>query len=206
MVIPKHDETAFDGFDFGAAKVHFVNSVTSDQYVDQQYTKCCADQFTQGDFVLHVDSDCLAKDLVHLPDYFVEGRPKLLFRKWEDVGTAICWQAITQHVLKNTPHFEFMPSCGIMYHRSTHELFRRYVEQVHKKDFKKVIQEVAHRSFSEFNALGNFSHLFTPDAYAFVRAIGPGHDSYPRPFRQFYSHAGIAANQVEIDQIMQDVP
>jgi hypothetical protein len=87
-----------------------------------------------------------------------------------------------------------------MYHRSTHELLRRHIEQVHGLSFRQWSHQV--RELSEFNALGNFAHLFTPDAYHFVRAIGPGADSYPRPFRQFYSHDGVEKHREEIGKIL----
>lgn len=202
VVIPRTDEKAFADFHWRGVWVQFVDRISPDGYVDQQASKCYADRYCGGDFILHVDSDMLLTRTLDLGSYFEGGKPKLIFRRWEECGTAICWRQITKDALRAAPQFEFMPCCGIVYHRSTHELFRRYIEGVHGTRFDAFIKGRPHRYFSEFNALGNFSHLFTPDAYSFVRCQGPGVDSYPRPFRQFFSHDGVEKHREEIERIL----
>ena len=202
VAIPKGDAGVFADFPFDefGAEVTYVSQRHPNPYVDQQVTKILADTYCLGDFILHVDSDSIAREPLDLSYYFVEGRPKLLFRKWEDAGTAICWKLITTQVLRVVPFFETMPSIGIMYHRSTHALFRQYLEQVHGLSFGAWVGTVG--NLSEFNAIGNFAHMFTPEAYHFIRAVGPGADCYPRPFRQFYSHDGVEKHQVELNQLL----
>lgn len=162
-------------------------------YIDQQITKCHADQYCKGDFIMHFDSDCIAEAGINMPDFFAAGRPKLLFRKWQDAGTAETWRLVTKGVLKQEPPFETMASHPFLYHRSTHELFRRHVGELHGGDFVKYASRLA--QFSEFNALGNFALLFTPDAYSFVRA-GDG-DGWPRPFKQYWSHGSHDMRAIE---------
>ncbi len=189
VAIPKGDRETFSGFPFGKIEVMWVQARHPNPYIDQQITKTLAETYCRGDFILHVDSDSIAREPLDLDDYFIHGRPKLLFRSWDAAGTGICWKDVTTQVLRVEPCFETMPSIGIMYHRSTHGVsFDSWVGSV--------------GNLSEFNAIGNYAHRFTPEAYHFIRAIGPGADGYPRPFRQFYSHNGVDAHRQEIDEIM----
>lgn len=160
-------------------------------------TKCLADDYCIGDYVMHFDSDCIATRDIELSEFFThEGQPKLLFRRWQDAGEAETWRLPTRGVIGQEPPFEAMCAHPFLYHRSTHELFRRHVEDVHQKDFVKYASRLA--QFSEFNAIGNFALLFTPDAYRFVRA--GANDGYPRPFKQFWSHGRI--DHAELDAMM----
>lgn len=177
--------------------VAVIEHVPHNPYVSQQVTKSFADKLCESDFVMHFDSDCIALGEINLPDFFVNGRPKLLFRNWQDAGTGIAWQQPTREVLKAEPSFEMMCSHPFIYHRSSHELFRRHLSSIHHCDFIKYVAE--RHSFSEFNAIGNFCHLYTPDAYHFVRAGGL-HDDFPRPFKQFWSKGEF--NQAELEKLM----
>lgn len=187
----------------GRAKYISITPHCHSGYIDQQITKCHADEYCAGDFIMHFDSDCIATKDIELDTFFFwdqlqgfERLPKLLFRRWQEAGTAEAWRLVTRGVLGQEPPFETMPSHPFLYHRSTHELFRRHVADVHGKDFIKYVSRLA--QFSEFNAIGNFALLFTPDAYRFVRA--GANDGYPRPFRQFWSHD--RPNRDEIEAIL----
>lgn len=181
-------------------KVVSITPYTVNGYIDQQITKCHADEYCKGDFVVHFDSDCIATREVNISALFdTGGTPKLLFRKWEDAGTAAdAWRLVTKSVLGQDPPFETMASHPFIFHRSTHELFRRHIASIHGGDFVKYVSRLS--AFSEFNAIGNFALLFTPDAYRFVRASGEG-DGYPRPFRQHWSHDRI--NHAEMQALLQ---
>lgn len=170
-----------------------VRDDLGNSYIVQQFDKMNADQFCTGDFIAHADSDCVATEEINIEDFFVAGRPKLLFRRWDDVGGAIMWKAPTQSALGVEPRFETMATHPGIYHRSSHELLRRHIEQVHGKSFADYMASVS--KFSEFNAIGNFCHQFTPDAYHFVRA--GANDGYPRPLKQFWSHGPIDHAEME---------
>ncbi len=170
-----------------------VPVVCGNDYIDQQRSKSRADEYCKGDFILHLDSDCVAFKELDLAEFFEGGLPKLLFRKWEDAGSANVWQPITKGVLRRVPQFETMATHPTIYHRSTHELFRRHIEELHGLPFDDFM--ASQQSFSEFNAIGNFCHLYTPDAYRFVRC-GPA-DGYPRPLKQHWSRGDIPRAQIE---------
>jgi len=178
----------------GIVELHTWMPVVENGYIDQQITKCHAERFCTGDFIMHFDSDCIALREIELGEFFVAGRPKLLFRRWEQAGTGITWQAVTAGILKRAPAFETMASHPFLYHRSTHQLFRECMERQHKMSFNHIFRN--REEFSEFNAIGNFCHQSTPDAYHFVRAGSP-EDDFPRPFKQFWSRGGIPHEEIE---------
>lgn len=171
-----------------------VPEFTVNGYIDQQITKCHADEFCEGDFIMHLDSDCMATEPIKFEPFFSDGLPKLLFRKWEDAGGAQVWKPITKSVLIREPLFETMPAMPFLYHRSTHELFRRHITDIHGRDFVKYASRLA--QFSEFNAIGNFCLMFCPDAYRFIRAGGAG-DTFPRPFKQHWSRGRMNRDEME---------
>lgn len=177
----------------GRVELRTCEPIASDGYIDQQITKCHADMHCRCDFIMHFDSDCIALREIELSEFFAAGRPKLLFRRWYDSGTAIVWEKITSYVLKAPAAFETMASHPFIYHRSTHELFRRHIRATHKMEFIEFMQR--QKEFSEFNAIGNFCHQATPDAYYFIRAGAD--DGFPRPFRQFWSRGELIPEDIE---------
>ncbi len=201
VALPESDrDMARELSDLGARFV-FWQPVTVNGYIDQQICKMHADQFCKGDFILHLDSDCMLDSELWVDHFFMEDqsrefhpRPKLLIRRWEDAGDAQCWRPFTRTTLGVEPSFETMCSLPIIYHRSSHELFRNYVKQIHGRSFIEYVARL--KDFSEFNAIGNFCHLFTPDAYHFIRATGPG-DGYPRTLRQFWSRGAMKQQEME---------
>lgn len=168
-------------------------------YIDQQHSKCTADLHCSGDYIMHFDSDCVAKQTINLPDFFVGDRPKLLFRPWAEAGDAICWRAITHQALRREPLFETMPAMPFLYPAKAHKAFRTYIQWLYQTDFDAWFAQLP--EFSEFNALGNFCHQLLPDAFHFVRATGES-DGYPRPFAQFWSHSKIDENLQQLEALI----
>lgn len=175
-----------EGVDFAGARFMNCPALAPADYIGQQITKTNADKYCHGDYILHMDSDCIAQNEFAADDFTRDGQPYLLFRKWADVGDAQCWREPTKQAIGAEPCFEFMAAMPIIYHRSTHELFRAHVAALHGKPCDDYI--AAQERFSEFNALGNYAHQHTPDAYRFIRATGPA-DGFPRPLKQYWSHA-----------------
>lgn len=195
VAVPANDyEKALEFLELGFADLIGVDTHTNNGYIDQQICKCRAEIYCEGDFIMHFDSDCMATREIELEPFFDgDGLPKLLFRRWGEAGDADAWRLVTRGVLKQEPPFETMPAMPFLYHRSTHELFRRHVAELHGGDFIKYASRLA--QFSEFNAMGNFALLCTPDAYKFVRAGKD--DGYPRPFKQHWSHAAMREEEMK---------
>lgn len=157
-------------------------------YIDQQITKIHADEFCEGDFILHIDSDCIAQVPFKPEEFFIGARPMIAIRKWEDVGDAICWREPVEKTLDLHPTFETMACMPIIHNRSLYPLFRQRIQEIHGKSADDYIAGLTR--FSEFNALGSFAHQYLPDWYHFVR-VSNNPDIYPRPVKQYWSYGGI---------------
>lgn len=168
-------------------------------YIDQQFTKLCADIYCRGNYIMHIDSDCIAQKIFN-PGQFLDGnRPYLLIRKWEDAGTAATWRKPTEKCLETPSHFETMCALPIVHNRAIYHLLRQRIEEIYPVDFLTYMR--GRDTFSEFNVLGNFALHYLPDWYSFVRA--GVEDGFPRPLKQYWSHGGITPEiQAEIDSAL----
>ena len=64
-------------------KVHPTTD-TCDGYLAQQITKLYADTWCKGDYVLHIDSDCVFYKEFSPDCFFIDGKPVLLREKCVD--------------------------------------------------------------------------------------------------------------------------
>ena len=158
----------------------------ANDYIGQQASKLNCDRHCSGNFVLHMDSDCIITREFDVNEYFKDGQPMVLFRKWEDVGGAAVWKSPTECALGRASQFETMATHPSIWWKSTHELVRRRIASQNNCSFDEYMAKVT--QISEFNILGNYAHLFQPEAYRFVRCVGPERDIYPRVMKQYFSH------------------
>jgi hypothetical protein len=187
------------------ARLVLVNPVCQSGYIDQQHSKCCADLYISGEYIIHVDSDCVATREFTPEEFFsANGKPKLLVRPWSQAEGAICWRSPTKLVLGVEPPFETMATHPTIHRRETLQNFRSFIERRKGKTFAGYIGSLA--NFSEFNAIGNYAVIHELDNYSIVQC-DYGKDGYPRPLRQFWSHGGITPEVAkEMDGIVSYEP
>lgn len=204
VAIPNSDNSAFEGFDFRNAVRVPVNEPDCIKYVCQQVTKLEADLHCDADFIMFIDSDCVAhRDFT--PDEFFSfswpfiTRPIQLIRHWAGMGKdAYRWRDATRQFVGFEPIFEHMATLPLVYDRHTLRLFRDYLAETHKKVLWEYVKNPATHSMSEFNGLGAFAHRFTPQLYDW-RVADMENDGYPRPLHQHWTHikGGISKAMAE---------
>src|SRR5690348_1072398 len=96
-----------------------TEEVFQDDYLGQQVSKIFAFEHTDADFILFMDSDCIVKHLCNVSDFFRNGKPILLKTKYDQVGDAICWKAITEKFLGYEVEYEYMRRLPVIYHTSS---------------------------------------------------------------------------------------
>lgn len=197
VAYPKGESAAFAEVDFTGVRCTEINPSRCPGYIDQQISKVFADGYCTGECILHLDSDCIAKEPFFANQFVSGGRPMLIYRPWDSVGDAICWKEPTQKALAREPAYEFMACLPIIYRRETYARFRSHLSVLHGKDARKYI--AMQERFSEFNALGNFAHQQEPDKYIFITA---DNTNYPRPLLQFWSHEDINLRREELERIV----
>lgn len=188
-----------------------VDAVCENDYIGQQHTKCCADKWCVGEFIMHWDSDCIALRDFTPGEFFTDGLPMFLYRPWEKAEGAATWREPTSGALGCPAPFETMATHPMIHPRGLLNDFRRYIEILHRVPFAKFMRGLA--KFSEFNAIGNFAYLYQRGRYKWIETgditerlqdgSAKATDGYPRPLKQFHSWGGLTpAIQKEIEAII----
>lgn len=138
-------------------------------YLFQQWCKISAHNYTDADFILFADSDCIFDKKIDISEYVASGKPDLLYTDYLKVGAAICWKAPTEAFIKTVQDYEFMRRNCLIYHRSTLEAIEKYEPNLE-------YNIMSSNSFSEFNAIGAFAFQYEKEKYNFINTDSIGID------------------------------
>lgn len=130
-------------------------------YLFQQWCKMNAYEYSNADYILFADSDCIFNRQIDLKDYVKSGKPEILYTSWDKVGDAKCWREPIEKFMGEPVEWEFMRRNCLIYHRSTLENIAR--EYPNLKD-----QILSSGRFSEFNALGAWAFKNEREKYNFI--------------------------------------
>jgi hypothetical protein len=167
---------------------HDESAEIANGYINQQYSKLCADQMVKGDKIVYIDSDCICTG-EHTPEvFFQDGKPLLMYSEWGDVGQALCWRMPTEHSLGLKPKYEFMRRLPTLYPASVVRGCREYMEKVHGRS---LLEYLCNKQlFSEFNTMGCYAYEFRRDEF---RTLCPQKEKYSGiPFRHLWSHGSLS--------------
>ena len=161
-------------------------------YINQQYTKMRADLFCDTEYVMFLDSDVICLE-DHTPDiFFRDGKPLLLYTRWEDVGEAQAWREPTCRAIGRDPEYEFMRRLPMVYPTSVIRDCRGFMEMLHGKKLSRYMNTLS--CISEFNILGAYAWNFRKDDFTWTNTAN--NDFTPLPFKQFWSW-GNMKKQIE---------
>jgi hypothetical protein len=148
-------------------EIHTVKHYNND-YLGQQATKLLADQYSDADLILFIDSDCLVVKNITPESFLKDGKPFILKTKYSEMeGDVLAWREITAKALGFIPEYEYMRRLPLMYWREHLSQLRNAMQVKHKKSLEDYITSQPANSFSEFNALGAFCEYFYSDKYYF---------------------------------------
>eukprot|EP00906_Rhabdomonas_costata_P020247 RCo029427 len=134
--------------------LHGVDEFTNG-YNQQMYDKIHSDEFSDAEFIYHVDSDLVMTRAVHWSDLFSEDlKPWLPLRRWENMGGSQVWKSKTDHMVNLTCPFGFMVRHGLIYPRIVYRLLRERIRQVHGVSVREYFLARGGQIGSEFEALG----------------------------------------------------
>lgn len=177
-----------------------------------------ADTWTDGDWIAHLDPDCIFTDPVTPDDMFIDGKAILRFEPFATIGhrheAVLLWQNCTQACLPFKVEHETMRAHPEVYHRSTYALARKLVEEKTGHSFDAYILQQENtfpQSFCEHVTLGNVAMVKQPEFYEPVqqRTDRPTPDN---KLQQYWSHSppdvaqhiwvkGVQRNIIPIDMI-----
>lgn len=202
IAIPKQDKPAFDGFGLTREKLVTFDEDGRDPFICHQMIKCLADTYCTGDYVTHIDSDCVWIAPSTPETYFKDGKPIIPYTPYDTLNEKVSkwpglspWRWCTQKVLGFDCPIETMRRHPFVYHRSLYSEFRKHVHEKHGITFEEYIRPIKRHmlnpaeSFSEFNALGSFANYAAPDEYVFMNT----HTEQlpPNNVSQSWSHGGL---------------
>jgi hypothetical protein len=172
-----------------------------DDYLGQQASKLLADNFTDADYVCHVDSDCIFDRPTTPLDLMLDGRPRMLKRPSAQLGRAYPWRKPTEKFLGWSVTDDFMQQQPFLFPRWLYPAVRRHALAVHGCDIETYIESQPPRGFSEYNVLGAFAWAYHRERFAWIDTsrAPPG----PPHCRWYWSWGGLdAGTAAEIRQII----
>lgn len=138
--------------------IHYVAEY-GDGYLFQQWCKINAASYSNADFILFADSDCIFDHPIDLQTFLPV--PEILYTPYEQLPDAIIWKKPTEKILGEPVLYEFMRRNTLIYHRSTLVNLNNW-----NNDLKGIIMHS--QKFSEFNLMGAYAWTFERDKYNFV--------------------------------------
>jgi len=176
----------------GSETVHLVEQKLTG-YMDQQVTKIHADEFCRGDYVLHVDSDCIFYKETRPEDFFLDGRPVIL----REEGVESPWFEISARSLGWRCDGEYMRRLPILYPRWIYKAFRIWMEEKHGCKLWEWLDKQPTHEFSEFNTLGQWAYKFHRKEFAWLHP-----SDLPVYCKQYWSWGGIGEHRAEIEKML----
>lgn len=148
-------------------------------YLGQQITKLHADCFTDADYILFVDSDCVfhAPFDISLQMFSEETDNKkriyLVADKFSDIDSrCLVWKRFLE-LCRLPSDTEFMRRLPLLYPSGLLKRVRQFLSHQRKQPFGNACMQV-YRSmtpfytFSEFNLIGAYARTYEPSAFCFV--------------------------------------
>jgi hypothetical protein len=168
----------------------------------QNAVKTSCDTFSDADYFLHIDSDCLFTEEASPPDYMTDGVCDIVYAPYSELlnshgGSVVPWEKITTRALGVEVSIETMRRFPMMYPRWLYKWTRDRVAEVNHRPFMDYAMLAVPippgwRGYSEFNALGCSAFYFHRDKFYFYATRNT---LKPAKVTQFWSHSGLTDDE-----------
>jgi len=164
----------FDYLKSSLTKLEFFNEITfvrshdyndNIDYCGQQICKLEADLYSDADYTLFIDSDCVYSGYTSVYDYFNSetGKLYLLKTRWEEIPETHHWKRCLKR-LDLLTEYELMRRLPQMYPTYVFKNIRVLIENKCGKRYIEGILDIYNKcSFSEFNVIGSYIFLNCPE-------------------------------------------
>jgi hypothetical protein len=158
------------------------------------YLIMSADKYTDADFILHFDSDCVFTEPVTPEDYFVDGKPVLMYADFDwlvntQQANLRMWQDVTKNAIGGPVPIETMRRHPAVHYRELYALARNMMENNTGQPVSSYIERQRDefpQTFCEYVTLGNVAWRCIPDKYAWRNQQTEGFP--PAKIHQNWSH------------------
>lgn len=174
-------------------------------FLSHMYAIMCAEQWCpDANFILHFDSDCTFTEPVTPEDYFVNGKPVLMYADFGWLcstvqGNLIMWQEATFNAIGGPVEIETMRRHPAVHYRELYPLARAAIEKHTGKGMVEFMREQRNeypQSFVEFVTLGNVAHRTMRDKYHWINQQTEGFP--PSKLHQAWTHAPPTEADMEL--------
>jgi len=173
--------TKFDLFDF-----------KNKGYVEQMVVKLWADNFTNSEYIMMIDSDTtLCTDLIWSDIRNDNGDVINKYRDWPLGPHTDIWRPRVEFMLKNTAKYDTMVGQGYVYRHSTFSKCRDYIKTQHDQSAYNFLIENAN-NISEFEFLGNCALTLQLPGYIWSNVT-----KRSTLFKQKWSWGGLKADVID---------
>lgn len=195
VVVPPEDEAlaraVVGQVGYGIVKVKAGPGFARAQIVMLQGDIWCP----EADYIFLTGSDCLAMREFDFKEYWLDGKPLMLFNTWEHMSKhgnpGMVWKAGTEKALGGVSSGEFMRRLPLVYPRALYPALRAAIEARHG-NFEAYLTQAVNRekNFSESNVLGEFAWRHMRDVYTWF-CLDNRHYEGAMACSQFWSHGGF---------------
>lgn len=203
ILVPMEDLSAMSPLltefsnDFGIAiRVQAFEDWPGKGFLRHEHVIMCADEYTDADFIFHMDSDVLFVEPTTPDDYLVNGKPVLLYASYHWLVTTQqanlgMWKDGVEKAIGGNSVNEFMRRPQAIHPRKTYQRARECIASHTGKsveDYIRSCEEAFPQGFCEFNTLGEVAWRHFHEDYCWKnQELG----EFPKPHKvvQFWSHA-----------------
>jgi len=164
VVVPESSVDWLSVYDLRPQELRVCPNVRND-YVGQQLTKLYADELSDADLIYHFDSDCVVAGPLSPEDLCEDGKPVLWMTPFEELSPISGRRQGVKRLLGVDVPFDFMRRLPIVFPNWLYPALRRHVEELHGRDFRTTVCELAPEELSEFNTLAAFAYLHHRDSF-----------------------------------------
>lgn len=168
-----------------------------DGYLYQNIIKSSCDLYSDAQYFLHMDSDCVFTEEACPEDYMTDGKCDLYYSAYAEIK-GFPWRGVTMAALGAPVDHETMRRFPFLYPRWLYSATRLRIQSVHGKPFEKYVLNApridgALLGYSEFNALGCMAKYFHPQEFALYDYERGNHK--PAKVKQYWSHSGMTPEE-----------
>lgn len=160
-----------------------------DDYLGQQVTKIYADEYTDAEYICHIDSDCMFWRRICPEELIPDSRPRLACTPYSELPGDMVWKRITEKFLAHRLEYNFMRRQPLVFPRWLYFELRNYAQRLHSLSIEEYVISQPPRGFSEFNALAAYAFLFHRNAFTWER-MG-AHDPNEHLCKWYWSWGGL---------------
>jgi hypothetical protein len=142
-----------------------------DDYLGQQISKLYADEISDADYLIHLDSDCVfVRHTLVWEDLFREEKPIHIYRNRSIRPIIDGWRNSIPNVLGIDTDKEFMVTLPAVYPRGIYVALRQFVMIRHGLKMSDLILAQRPDQFSEFSILGAYAFQYMKYCFTWIES------------------------------------